>query len=50
MNLNGKLIIEIAHDQKKKVSNILKTNGFYVNDVVKDLSKKDRCIVSTKIK
>ena len=50
MKLNGKLIIEIAHDQKKKVSNILKTNGFYVNDVVKDLSKKDRCIVSTKIK
>jgi len=46
---NGKLIIEIAFDQKKVVKDLLKEKGFYVNKVIKDLSKNDRCIVSTKI-
>ncbi len=50
VKLNGKLIIEIAHDQKTMVKKILKENGFFVNFVVKDLAKNDRCIVSTKIK
>ena len=50
VKLNGKLIIEIAHDQKKMVKKILLENGFFVNKVVKDLSKNDRCIISTKIK
>ena len=50
IKLNGKLIIEIAHDQKKTVKNILKYNGFLINKVVKDLGKNDRCIISTKIK
>ena len=49
VKLNGKLIIEIAHDQKKMVKNILMNNGFFINKVVKDLSKNDRCIISTKI-
>tara|TARA_B100001057_G_scaffold500792_1_gene617851 strand:+ start:2272 stop:3114 length:843 start_codon:yes stop_codon:yes gene_type:complete len=49
VKLNGKLIIEIAHDQKKMVKNILRNNGFFINKVVKDLSKNDRCIISTKI-
>jgi len=50
IKLNGKLIIEIAHDQKKMVKKILNDNGFYVNKIVKDLANNDRCIVSTKIK
>ena len=50
VKLNGKLIIEIAYDQKKKKKKILKEYGFFVNFVVKDLAKNDRCIVSTKIK
>ena len=50
VKLNGKLIIEIAYDQKTMVKKILKEYGFFVNFVVKDLAKNDRCIVSTKIK
>ena len=46
----GKLILEIAYDQKKEVKNLLIENGFYINSVVKDLSNNDRCIISTKIK
>ena len=45
----GKLILEIAHDQKNEVRKILLENGFYVNKIIKDLSKNDRCVVSTKI-
>ena len=50
IKLNGKLIIEIAHDQKKMVKKMLNENGFYINKVAKDLANKNRCIVSTKIK
>ena len=50
VKLNGKLIIEIASDQKKMVKKILIENGFFVNKVAKDLSKNDRCIISTKVK
>ncbi len=46
---NGKLILEVAFDQKSKVKNLLKEKGFYINRVLKDLSNNDRCIVSTKI-
>ncbi len=45
----GKLILEIAYNQKKEVLQLLKKNGFYINSVVKDLAKNDRCIISTKI-
>ncbi len=45
---NGKLILEIAFNQKEKVRQLLKNNGFYVNMVIKDFAKNDRCIVSTK--
>ncbi|MDC3036026.1 peptide chain release factor N(5)-glutamine methyltransferase [Candidatus Pelagibacter sp.] len=45
---NGKLIFEIAFDQTKKVKSILNDHGFYINAVVKDLAKNDRCIISTK--
>ncbi len=46
---NGKLILEIAFDQKKGVKEILKKKGFYVNNVVKDFANHDRCIISTKL-
>ena len=46
---NGKLIIEIGFDQKNKVINLLKKEGFYINSTVKDLAKHDRCIICTKI-
>ena len=46
---NGKFILEIGFNQKNKIINLLKEKGFYINSVSKDLSNKDRCIVSTKI-
>ena len=46
---NGKFILEIGFDQKNKVINILKEEGFYINSAEKDLAGNDRCIVSTKI-
>ena len=45
----GKLILEIAYNQTYEVKNLLKKNSFYINSVVKDLAKNDRCIISTKI-
>ncbi len=44
----GKLILEIAYNQKKEVKQLLKNNSFYINSVIKDLAKNDRCIISTK--
>tara|TARA_B100000767_G_scaffold116825_1_gene111515 strand:+ start:468 stop:1313 length:846 start_codon:yes stop_codon:yes gene_type:complete len=46
----GRLILEIAFNQKKEVKQLLRNNGFYINSVIKDLAKNDRCIISTKIK
>ena len=46
---NGIFILEIAFDQKNKVTKLLRNKGFYINKVLKDLAKNDRCIVSTKI-
>ena len=46
---NGKLILEIGFDQKYKVFNLLKNEGFYINNIYKDLTMNDRCIVCTKI-
>ena len=45
----GKLILEIAFDQKNEVKKLLNYKGFYINNVVKDFAKNDRCIISTKI-
>ena len=45
----GKFILEIGFDQKNRVINLLKKEGFYINSVQKDLAKNDRCIVCTKI-
>ena len=49
IKLNGKLILEIGFDQREKVKELLKNKGFYINKVLKDYAKNDRCIVSTKI-
>tara|TARA_B100001564_G_scaffold351510_1_gene357475 strand:- start:693 stop:1535 length:843 start_codon:yes stop_codon:yes gene_type:complete len=46
---NGKLILEIGFDQKNKIIEILKKEGFYINSIHKDFAKKDRCIVCTKL-
>ena len=46
---NGKFILEIGFDQKNKVINLLKKEGFYIRSTLKDFAKNDRCIVSTKI-
>jgi len=46
---NGKLILEIGFNQKNKVKEILKKEGFYINKVLKDYGNNDRCIISTKI-
>ncbi len=46
---NGKLILEIGHNQKNKVSNMLKKRGFYIFKTLKDYAKNDRCIISTKL-
>ena len=49
LKINGKLILEIGHRQKYQCLKILNENGYYINQVSKDLSGKDRCIVSTKL-
>ena len=49
LKTNGKLILEIGYDQKYKVTNFLKKNNFYINNIIKDYGKISRCIVSTKI-
>ena len=45
---NGKLVLEIAFNQKNKVVKLLEQKGFYINKVLKDLANNDRCIVCTK--
>ena len=45
---NGKFVLEIGFNQKNKVINLLKKEGFYINSTLKDLANNDRCIVSTK--
>ena len=45
----GKFILEIGHDQKNKVINLIKKKGFYINNTKKDLANKDRCIICTRI-
>ena len=46
---NGKFILEIGFDQKNKVINLIKKEGFYINSIQKDYAHNDRCIISTKI-
>ena len=46
---NGMFILEIGYNQKNKAIQMLKNKGFYIKKVLKDYSKNDRCIISTKI-
>ncbi len=50
IKLNGRLILEIGFDQKLKVKQILINKGFFINKIVKDYAKNDRCIICTKTK
>ena len=45
---NGKLVLEIGFNKKKKVKQILTSKGFYINKILKDYAYNDRCIISTK--
>ena len=49
LKLNGKLIFEIGGKQMFKTLLLLKKNGFYVNDICRDIQLHPRVIVSTKI-
>jgi len=49
IKIGGKLILEIAFDQKEKVRKLLKNKGFYIERILKDFAKNDRCIISRKI-
>ena len=49
IKIKGKLVLEIGFDQKSKVKEMLKRQGFYINKVLKDLADNDRCIISTKL-
>ena len=46
---NGKLIFEIGENQLPFSKHLLKTYGFYINEIHKDINKIPRTIVSTKI-
>ncbi len=49
LKVNGKLILEIAFDQKNKVKKLLSKKGFYINKVLRDFANNDRCIIATKL-
>ena len=49
IKVNGKLILEIAFNQKVKVKELLNRKGFYVNKIFRDYAENYRCIISTKI-
>ena len=49
LKVGGKLILEIGFDQKENVKKLLMKKGFYINKVLKDYAKNNRCIISTKI-
>ena len=48
IKVSGKLILEIGFDQKDRVIRLLTNKGFYINKILKDYAKNDRCIISTK--
>ena len=41
-------VLEIGHKQGKELSKYLNLNGFNQTKIYKDLSGKDRCLISTK--
>ncbi len=49
IKVGGRLIVEIGFDQKQKVIELFKKEGFYINKVLKDYGNNDRCIIGTKL-
>ena len=49
LKTKGKLILEIGDKQSKEVKKYLIKNNFNQIKILKDLSGKNRCVVSTKI-
>ncbi|MDC3179698.1 peptide chain release factor N(5)-glutamine methyltransferase [Candidatus Pelagibacter sp.] len=49
LKINGKLILEIGDKQKNQCVKILNENKFFINQISKDLSGKERCIISTRL-
>jgi len=45
----GKLFLEIGNDQMNQTTRLLKNRSFFINKIVKDLARNNRCIISTKI-
>ena len=45
---NGHLIFEIGEKQKERTKYLLKKNGFYINNICKDIRSYPRVIMSTK--
>ena len=45
----GKLFLEVGNDQMNQTTRLLKNRGFFINKIVKDLARNNRCIISTKI-
>ena len=45
----GIFVLEIGFKQKNEVESLLKSNGFYIKKIIKDLAKNNRCVVSSKI-
>ena len=48
LKTNGILFLEIGHKQGKELEKYLNINGFNQTKIYKDLSGKERCLVSTK--
>ena len=46
---NGKFMLEIGCHQRNEIVNKLINKKFYINKIIKDYGKNDRCIVSTKV-
>lgn len=46
---NGKIILEFDNSQLFNIKKKLMNNKFYINEVLKDLSGKNRCIVATSL-
>ncbi len=49
IKIKGRLVLEIGFDQKDNVKKLLMNKGFYINKILKDYAKNNRCIISTKL-
>ena len=50
MKNSGLLAMEIGKGQHYAVSDLLKTNGFFILKTIKDFQKIKRCLIAKKIK